>query len=511
MGEREMKVSDLFQSSGVSVQCPALVSLDPDIQAVVYDSRQAVQNTLFVCLKGLNADGHRFAAQAYEGGCRAFLCSDPVQLPPDALIALCPDTRAALAQVSAAFYGFPARQLQLIGITGTKGKTTAANLTYSLLNASGIPAGVIGSNGIDFCGQHFATMNTTPESCEIHKYLRRMVDAGVRAVAMEVSSQALFTHRVDGITFDLAVFTNLSPDHIGYGEHPSFEHYKSCKKSLFSHCRAALFNRDDPAWSDMAQGIQVPFSTYALEGPADFTANALVPQKSGNRLGTAFTLHHKGQALATSLSLPGSFNVSDALAAFACGTLLGLDPAAMAASLPGISVKGRFEAVDALPYAATIIDYAHNEVSLTSLLQTVRSYAPNRILCIFGSVGGRTQHRRKELGEVAGRLADLAVITSDNPNFEDPDAIVQEIAEHFGPSSCPHVCIPDRRQAIRYAMHHAQKGDVLLFCGKGHEDHQLINGVFEPFSERELILETAAEMERTGTLRPATPQTPSGR
>lgn len=498
-----MKLSDLFQGSGAPIQCPQLDTLDQEIREVVYDSRGAAEGTLFVCLKGLNADGHRFAAEAYASGCRAFLCSDPVELPSDALVAFCPDTRAALAQVSAAFYGFPAQQIKLIGVTGTKGKTTAANLIYSLLNDSGISAGVVGSNGIDFCGQHFPTMNTTPESCEIHKYLRKMVDAGVQAVAMEVSSQALFTHRVDGITFDLAVFTNLSPDHIGYGEHPSFEHYKNSKKSLFAHCRQALFNRDDPAWADMAEGIDYPFFTYSLESDADFTADELVPQKSGNRLGTAFTVHYKDQALHTALSLPGSFNVSDALAAFACGALLGLAPDAMARSLPGISVKGRFETVDALPYAATIIDYAHNEMSLTSLLQTVRSYSPNRILCIFGSVGGRTQHRRKELGEVAGKLADLAVITSDNPNFEDPDAIVNEIAEHFGPGSCPHVCIPDRAEAIRYALHHAQEGDVLLFCGKGHEDHQLINGVFEPFSERELILKTAAEMERNGTLHPA--------
>lgn len=459
------------------------------------DSRKIGAGSLFVCIKGAVVDGHAFAAKAYMQGCRIFVAERKLDIPDDATIIRVTDSRAALALLSAAFYRYPARELTLIGITGTKGKTTTALLIRHMLEQNGITAGYIGSNGVQFCGHFFPTVNTTPESCDLHYYLRKMADAGVKYVALEVSSQALYLHRVLGIEFPICVFTNLSPDHIGGAEHPTFEHYRACKRSLFTDYGAEqiIANLDDPATPDMVAGGK-HIVGISVNGEADLFARDIALFRRGSRLGVEFVCIHGGEEAAFALPLPGEFNVHNALCAAAVGVGIGLSLPAIAASLATIAIKGRFEAVDVLPDVTFLIDYAHNGVSLRAALETLRCYEPNRLICLFGSVGGRTQMRRPELGRVASELCDLAILTSDNPDFEDPSAIIADIAAAFTPDGCPYLIQPDRADAIRTAVHDARPGDIVLLAGKGHEDYQLICGEKVPFDERAVLCECGARL-----------------
>lgn len=480
---------------GVSeVNVPAHTPLSTNLSGVCYDSRRATADSLFVCIKGALSDGHFYARSAYDKGCRFFLAQIPLSdLPADAHVLLCPDTRRALAELSANLFGHPAHELHIIGITGTKGKTTTALLIYNILNACGIPCGYIGTSGVKYGSFHFESANTTPESYVLHEYMRNMRRAGVTHLVMEVSSQALYLGRVHGIPFHTAVFTNLSEDHIGEHEHPTFEHYKACKKALFTHhnIQYALLNADDPYCEEFAacapDGVKV--ERYAIdEDKPDYRAVSIERFKQSDCLGTAFTCSYHGKTLTLSQNFPGTFSVYNALAAFAVCRAVGVSDENIANELADISIAGRFELVRALPYATFIIDYAHNRVSLTSALETLRAYQPGRLICLFGSVGGRTFARRAELGSVAAELADFSILTSDNPDDEDPQNILREIATQFRGNTNRYVIIPDRAEAIRYAVSIAKEGDVFLFAGKGHERYQLICGEKRPFCERDILL-----------------------
>ncbi len=464
---------------------------DADIAEICYDSRKAKEGSLFFCLTGSGADGHDYAESAYKSGCRAFAAERPLGLPNDASVVLFKNTRMALAYVSAAFFGHPAREMLIVGITGTKGKTTVANMVYSCLNRSGIPAGYIGTSGILYAGKSFETKNTTPESFELHRTFRDMLESGVRTAVIEVSSQALFNYRVDGIGFDVGVFTNLSPDHIGPAEHPTFSHYLECKKRLFSLCRFGIFNADDGYCPDMMNGSPCEKSTYGIKSDCDFRASDIESRKDGT-FGISFRMQTKEENLPVVLPFPGEYSVLNALATAAVCERVGLSGKDVAEALRDVSVPGRFETVPmpAYPDRTFILDYAHNEVSMRTLLETVRSYKPKRIVCLFGSVGDRTKNRRRELGDVASRLADFCIITSDNPGFEEPQSILDEIAERFteAEGSCPFVKIADREEAVRYAVLHSEPGDAVLFCGKGHETYQLVRGERVPFSEKKILL-----------------------
>ena len=320
-----MKLQTLL--AGVPHKGPAL---DPEITAVVYDSRKAGPGALFVCLPGERADGHDYAPAAYQAGCRAFLAQRALGLPADAAQVLVPDSRSALAQVGAAFYGHPADEMHLIGITGTKGKTTTALLTAAILNGAGLPCGYIGSNGADFAGRHEPTANTTPESLELHRLLRAMRDAGVRHCVLEVSSQALRRHRVDRLPFETVAFTNLSPDHVGPGEHPDLADYKAAKRRLFAeyHARAMVYNADDPASAFMRAGFAGQLIPYGLAAGAEYRAAGLTLTRSETELGVKFFCAHNGALTPMQLPLPGAFNVSNALCATAlaacCMTIIGI-------------------------------------------------------------------------------------------------------------------------------------------------------------------------------------------
>ena len=471
-----MLLSDLLRESEYTV---ARGSADGvGIDGISYDSASAKAGDLFVCLRGAKVDGHFFAADAYASGCRAFLTERSVdELPDDAVQIKVENTRKELAVISRVFRGHPERRLKIIGITGTKGKTTTALLIHSILNGAGIPCAYIGSNGVVIKSQTSSTPNTTPESAELQRYFERMVAEGVTHVALEVSSQALDRYRVYGLDFDAAVFTNLSRDHVGEGEHASYEEYKAAKAKMFTEHKNGLivYNADDKNSLEIISGNKtskrVSFSNG--DGSADLYATDVKPLREPSSLGVSFVCHTKGRAVPVSLKTPGEFSVHNALAAIAVAEKYGVPAETAARILRDTTVTGRFEIVEGLPDRTFIIDYAHNGVSLESALSVIRSYSPDRIVCVFGSVGGRTYERREELARVAGKLADHSIITSDNPDFEPPEDIDRELASHFDGGAGFEI-ITDREEAVRRAVRTSRPGDVVLFAGKGHEKYQLI-------------------------------------
>lgn len=470
---------------------------DKNISDVFFDSRKAGGTGVFVCLRGSRSDGHLYAASAYEKGCRFFVAEQTLDLPSDAFIFLCPDTRLALAKMSDNLFDHPSDELYIIGITGTKGKTTTALMVYNILNAAGLPCGYIGTSGIDYGDFHIEAVNTTPESYITQMYMRHMRLAGVKYLVMEVSSQALYMHRVHGVRFDTAVFTNLSVDHIGGSEHPSFEHYKNCKKSLFSDygAKTVLINADDGYADEMASAVppETKVLRYALHTDADLRAATPTRYRHSDSLGISFPFTENAQKYEATLPLPGKFSVYNALATIAVCRECGVEMSEILKHLTSARVPGRFELVEAMPNVTFVIDYAHNEVSLTSALETLRQYEPKRLICLFGSVGGRTFGRRAEMGRVAASMADFCILTSDNPDGEDPMHIIKEISAEFGEASCPYVTIPDRAEAIRYAVSIASPGDIFLFAGKGHERYQLICGEKVPFCEKQILLDACEQ------------------
>ena len=472
--------------------------LDIKITSICYDSRKAVKNSAFFCLVGALSDGHDYALDAYERGCRVFVCEKlPRGFPirGTKVIIAKQGTRSALADIAAEFYGHPQNKLKLIGITGTKGKTTVAELSAFVLNKNGIKTGYIGTNGVDFDGYHFDTPNTTPESCDLYEYLSMMVSSGVKLAVIEVSSQALMMRRVRGLLFDTCVYTNLYPDHIGGAEHRDLEHYKYCKKLLFSdYCgRIALINADSPEAEEFLSAT--PFGAIKIlcssEKDADITAKNIENYRDSDGMGVSFDCITEQWRNRVTLNFPGKFNVSNALLVIGICKIYGLSRDEIVDALSVAHVSGRFETYR-LGDVDFVIDYAHNGESLRSVLSVLREYEPSRLICLFGSVGGRTQMRRAELGKVAANYADFSIITSDNPDCEPPENIIADIAEQFDDKES-YIGIPDRQEAIVYAAEIAHPGDIVLLAGKGHENYQLINGKKVLFSERDILKELQKE------------------
>lgn len=460
--------------------------LTSPVASLCSDSREAREGSAFFCLVGARADGHSFAREAYENGTRVFFCERPIDLPENALQITVKNSRAALARISAAFFDHPEKKLTLIGVTGTKGKSTVCEMIAHILNSSGKKCAVIGTIGIKIDGETQKTANSTPESFIIYKALAEAASRGMKYAAVEVSSQALCTHRTEGLRFAAAVFTNLSRDHIGEHEHPTFEHYKNAKKSLFSRADAAFINADDAFAGEFSRASACPVYTYGISDGADIRAKDLCAFRTRDTFGVSFKAEYRGEKASVALPLPGDFSARSALCALAVCRRFGVPLSASEDALASVRVRGRFEAVPCTRKDITcVIDYAHNAVSLLNALSVLRGYARGRLICIFGSVGGRTRERRRELGQTAARLADLCIVTSDNPDFEAPEDIISEIAAHIPAEKC--ICITDRAEAVAYALDTAEDGDLLLFAGKGHEEYQLVNGKKLPFSERELI------------------------
>ncbi len=466
------------------------------VERIEYNSKKVRAGELFVCLVGARAAGHDYAMSAYDAGCRAFLAERPIDVPDDAFVAVTPDTRSALAKISATFNGYPAEKISIIGVTGTKGKTTTALLIQSILEKSGTPCAYIGSNGVIINGTHTETVNTTPESAELQHYFASMVREGVYHAVIEVSSQALDHNRVEGINFDVCVFTNLSPDHIGTGEHASFEEYKAAKRKLLTdyNCKLAVYNADDEASAYMTEGLSCPTVSFSMKDEnADYYGSGAEKYIDETSLGIRFDVTSAGKTCSVKMRTPGAFSAHNGLAAIAVCRYYGKGVSTSAEILERTPVNGRFELVDGIPGRTFIIDYAHNGLSLTSALKVLREYDPARLICVFGSVGGRTQVRRRELAEASSALADYSIISSDNPDFEPPMDVIDEILTYFDKSK-PYEVIVDREEAVRRAVDMAEEGDIVLFAGKGHETYQLVRGAKVPFSEREIIKDECARI-----------------
>ena len=484
-----MKLSQLLESlEAERLQGPS----DPEVTGIVYDSRKVIKDCLFVCIRGARVDGHTFAQGAVRDGARTLLVEEPVDVPLDVTVIRVPDTRYAMAFISAAWFGHPARELRTIGITGTKGKTTTTYMIRSILENAGHKVGLIGTIEAVIGQEHIPALNTTPESYLVQEYFRKMADAGCDTVVMEVSSQALMLHRTQGFVFDYGVFTNIEPDHIGEGEHRDFEHYLSCKALLLSQCRIGIVNRDDSHFEQVIKDHTCTLETFGFSPEADLRAKDARLTNEGGTLGIAYRLDGLLD-FPVEIDIPGKFSIYNSLTAIAVCRHFNVSQEDICRALGSMTVKGRIEPVRVSDDFTLMIDYAHNAMALESLLTTLREYEPGRLICLFGCGGNRSRLRRYEMGEVSGRLADLTIITSDNPRFEEPQAIIDDIRTGISKTDGKYIEIIDRREAIAYAIDHGRKGDIIVLAGKGHEDYQEIRGKKYPMDERVIIAEILKE------------------
>lgn len=466
--------------------------VDTEVTTLVYDSRKVGKGSVFVCISGSVRDAHDFIPDVVAKGAAAVIVEKDVELQEGVTYIKVANSRLALACMSAAYFDHPARKLKTIGITGTKGKTTTTYMVKSILESAGIKTGLIGTIESIVGEKRIPSANTTPESYRVQELFHEMVEAGLDAVVMEVSSQALMLHRVSGFTFDIGVFTNLEPDHIGENEHKDFADYMHCKSLLFRQCKLGIFNGDSEHLEGILKGHTCEVETFGYGKNNDLVADGVELKKDHGALGVRY--HVSGlMNFDVEVNVPGSFSVYNSLAAIAICHHFGVDVEKIKHALLHVSVKGRIEIVPVTKRYTIMIDYAHNAMALESLLTTLREYEPGRLVCLFGCGGNRAKSRRYEMGEVSSRLADLTVVTSDNPRNEEPMDIINDILVGVHKADGAYVTIPDRKEAIAYCMKNAQDGDIIVLAGKGHEDYQEICGVKHHMDERELIADIIKE------------------
>ncbi|MCR4616980.1 MAG: UDP-N-acetylmuramoyl-L-alanyl-D-glutamate--2,6-diaminopimelate ligase [Lachnospiraceae bacterium] len=463
-----------------------------DIRSLCYDSRKVENGSAFVCIKGAKFDGHDAALEAAKNGAVAIVAEHEIEGLTGVTTVICEDTRYALAFMSAAWFGHPARKLKTIGVTGTKGKTTTTCLVKAVLEHSGRKVGLIGTIETIIGDEHIPAKNTTPESYVLQETFAKMVEAGLDTVVMEVSSQALMQHRCEGFVYDLGIFTNLSPDHIGPDEHSSIEEYIECKAMLFKQCRVGIINKDDSHYEQIIKDHTCSLESFGLSKDCDLRAEDIVLDKKAGHLGVTFKTSG-ALSMDVKIPTPGRFSVYNALCAIAICRHFDINEDDIKTALLNTQVKGRIEKVKVSDDYTVLIDYAHNAMSLESILTTLKEYDPGRLVCLFGCGGNRAKSRRYEMGEVSGRLADFTIITSDNPRFEEPLDIIADIKIGMAKTDGKYIEIPDRKEAIRYALKNAIRGDIIVLAGKGHEDYQEIKGVKHPMDERVLIAEVIKE------------------
>lgn len=467
-------------------------STDQEVKNVVYDSRKVEEGSLFICIRGAVVDGHKFVPDVIAKGAKVLVVEEKVEAPADVTVILVEDSRYAMAFISAAYFGYPAEKLKTIGITGTKGKTTTTYMVKSILENAGYKVGLIGTIETIIGDIVIPSANTTPESLLVQKYFRQMLDAGCDCAVMEVSSQGLMLHRTAGFQFEIGIFTNIEPDHIGPNEHTSFEHYLECKKMLLRQCKIGIVNRDDEHFEKIIEGHTCTLETYGFSPEADLRAVNPKLVTGKGMLGISYELDGLLH-FPVEIDLPGKFSIYNSLTAIAICRHFKVTDENIQKALKVAKVKGRIEMVKVSDEFTLMIDYAHNAMSLESLLTTLREYHPHRLVCLFGCGGNRSRDRRFEMGEVSGRMAELTIITSDNPRNEDPQAIIDDIKTGIEKTDGKYVEIIDRKEAIAYAIHHGEPGDIVVLAGKGHEDYQEIKGKKYPMDERVLIQEILDE------------------
>ncbi len=492
LGETELKKATDEMNSGnlagllSAYGIEARGSLDQEVTGVYYDSRQAGPGGIFVCIPGLKADGHDFAAKAVERGVAALVVERFLDLPVTQIKVK--DSRSVLGPLAASLLDRPADKLRLCGVTGTNGKTTVTHLIEHILARSGRTVGLIGTLGARIGAAEFPGSRTTPEASELQELLAEMVRRGAGCAVMEVSSHALDLHRVAGCEYDVAVFTNLTQDHLDY--HQSMEQYLAAKGKLFQSLgqdarkngrKYAVINADAAAAGQLRAWTAVNSVTYGLHNEADYRAFNV----DNSPAGVEFDVRFPGGEIHLKLKTPGMFTVYNALAAFAVGLEEGLEPGLVASALAELQgVPGRFELVEGKQPFSVIVDYAHTPDSLENVLKTAQEFCRGRIITVFGCGGDRDRTKRPVMGELAARLSDLAVVTSDNPRSEDPMAIIQDVRQGMDRVAASYLTEPDRYRAIMLACSKAAAGDIVLIAGKGHEDYQEINGKKLPFDDR---------------------------
>lgn len=462
------------------------------VDKIIYDSRKVEKDCVFFCVPGTVVDGHKFAEDAVLKGATVLVIEKEVAVPSHVTIIKVKNVRKAMAFMSAAFFDYPADQLKVIGVTGTKGKTTTTYMVKSILESAGHKVGLIGTIEAIIGEEKIPANNTTPESYILQEYFYKMLEAGCDIVVMEVSSQGLMMHRVAGFLFEFGIFTNIEPDHIGPNEHASFEEYMACKGMLFRQCKIGIVNIDDKHARSVIQGHTCAIETFGFSEVADIRATKTNLVSRPGYLGVNY--HVSGlMDFDVEIDVPGKFSVYNSLTAIAICRHFNAKIQTIQEAIKVAKVKGRIEMVKVSDDFTLMIDYAHNAMSLDSLLTTLKEYNPKRLVCMFGCGGNRSKLRRYEMGEVSGRLADLTIVTSDNPRDEEPQAIIDDIKIGLAKTQGNFIEIIDRKEAIAYVIEHGQKGDVIVLAGKGHEDYQEIKGKKYPMDERVIINEILEE------------------
>ena len=472
-----MELSRIAQDLGIEYTGP-----QAEITAVDYDSRKVGRGSLFCCLVGEKTDGHNFASMAVEKGASALICQRPLPLNVPQLIV--PDGREAMARAAACFYGHPERELTMLAVTGTNGKTSVTYMVKSVAETAGKKVGLIGTIQNLIGEEKVYTERTTPESVDLFALLRRMADKGVELVVMEVSSHALAQQRVAGIPFKAGLFTNLTQDHLDY--HKTFENYRAAKKKLFAQCGIAILNGDDETAAYMKEGLSIPVWTMGIHHPGEFYARGIEITTQGASF-HLFTPQGNGRI---SLHISGLFSVHNAMGTAALCTAAGIPFSCIVKGLEGLrGVAGRLECVDTgdRPFSV-YVDYAHTPDALQNVLETARGFTRRRLISVFGCGGDRDHGKRPIMGEIGGRYSDHVILTSDNPRTEDPMDILKAVEEGVKRTATPYIVTENRREAIREALEEAGDGDVIVIAGKGHESYQEINGVRHHFDDKEIVL-----------------------
>lgn len=490
-----MKLEQLLSKFEYELLCGAL---DKKITTLVYDSRKVEKDSVFVCIAGAVSDGHTYIQQTIDKGVCAVVVEKDIDVKEyvnceNVTFIKTKDTRFALACMSADYFGNPAKKLKTIGITGTKGKTTTTYMIKSMLDMAGYKTGLIGTIETIIGDEHIPSKNTTPESYTVQESFAKMVDAGCDVVVMEVSSQGLKLNRVAGFEFDYGLFSNLGVDHIGTNEHKDFNDYLRCKAKLFRCCKHGILNFDDDHFNEILEGHTCTVETFGMKEGADLRADNVRLLSSHGHLGVEYDV--KGlMNFDVKVNIPGKFSVYNSLMAIAICRHFNVSTDVIIKSMKDLKVRGRVEIVPLEGKKYTmIIDYAHNAMSARSLLTTIKEYNPKRLVVIFGAGGNRDRNRRFEMGQICSELADFLILTNDNPRFEEPQAIVDDIITGVKKGNAEYVSILDRKEAIRYSMDNAKEGDVILLIGKGHEDYVEIKGERHHFDEREAIAEILNE------------------